>query len=237
MKEKRCVISLGGSLIIPDGKVNTGYLKDFTEMISLEVANGQSFGIVTGGGSTCRTYQKGLKEGGVIEPDVLDEVGIDTTHLNAKVLHHILRASGIHSQYIRNLQEAIEPESDTVVTGGTKVGQTSDGAMIEFSKILGAKQVINATNITHVFECENGVIDRTRPIKSLTWDEYLTKIPATCHTPGENLPFGYTASQQAKELGISVAVVGGENIGNLRRCIERKPFIGTLIRKGGEHGV
>jgi uridylate kinase len=60
MKKKVIVLSLGGSLIIPE-KINVKYLKDFKKTI-LKNKNNYKFIIVCGGGSIARKYISALKE-------------------------------------------------------------------------------------------------------------------------------------------------------------------------------
>ena len=51
---KKVVISLGGSVIVPD-KVDYRYLKKFTSFIR-RYSRKNKIVVVTGGGSTCRRY-------------------------------------------------------------------------------------------------------------------------------------------------------------------------------------
>ena len=54
-KKEHIIISLGGSLIIPE-EVDTVFLKEFIRMIKDYVAQGFHFVIITGGGKICRKY-------------------------------------------------------------------------------------------------------------------------------------------------------------------------------------
>ena len=52
-KKEHIVISLGGSLIIPD-QIDAEFLKSFVATINEYVKNGYHFVIITGGGKLCR---------------------------------------------------------------------------------------------------------------------------------------------------------------------------------------
>jgi uridylate kinase len=55
---KDVVLSLGGSLIAPEGGINTQFLKDFERWVREKVAEGRRFFIICGGGRTARVYRE-----------------------------------------------------------------------------------------------------------------------------------------------------------------------------------
>jgi len=55
-ERKRVVVSVGGSLIVPDG-IDTDFLTNFKTLILEKVQQGFSFSIIAGGGKTARRYQ------------------------------------------------------------------------------------------------------------------------------------------------------------------------------------
>lgn len=54
--EETIIISLGGSLIVPD-QIDTNFLKDFKTLVLSNVAKGKKFVIITGGGKTKQTKE------------------------------------------------------------------------------------------------------------------------------------------------------------------------------------
>src|ERR1035437_166327 len=82
-KNNKIVMSLGGSLIVPD-EIDTDFLKLFISMIKEYVSKDFHFLIITGGGKICRRYNDSLKK--IVEStnEDLDWLGISATRLNAE---------------------------------------------------------------------------------------------------------------------------------------------------------
>ena len=63
------VISLGGSLIVPDD-IDHAFLKSFRDTI--DSCDDYRFFIVCGGGAVAREYQSAAKDAGIVGHDALD---------------------------------------------------------------------------------------------------------------------------------------------------------------------
>ncbi|MBD3253388.1 hypothetical protein GF386_06650, partial [Candidatus Pacearchaeota archaeon] len=92
MKKEVIVISLGGSVIIPD-KINLKFLENFKKTI-IKNTKKYSFVIVCGGGQTARNYINGI-------PDIKNKklyqtlLGIASTRLNGKFLTYFFQQYNI----------------------------------------------------------------------------------------------------------------------------------------------
>ncbi len=71
-KLRKIVISLGGSLIVPD-EIDSAFLKKFKEII---LEHDEKFVIICGGGSIARKYQKALTEINGDNQEAQDWIGI-----------------------------------------------------------------------------------------------------------------------------------------------------------------
>jgi uridylate kinase len=82
--EETIIISLGGSLIVPD-QIDVDFLKSFKELIISKLKQDKKFVIITGGGKICRRYQDAAKE--LADPTnlELDTIGIRALNLNAEL--------------------------------------------------------------------------------------------------------------------------------------------------------
>ena len=85
MQKKVVVLSLGGSLIIPDN-INVKYLKDFKKIV-LKNTNKYKFIVVCGGGSIARKYISALREIGMNE-NFQSYAGISATRTNARFMSY-----------------------------------------------------------------------------------------------------------------------------------------------------
>jgi len=76
-KKKPIIVSLGGSLVVPNGGIDEKFLSEFNTFIRRKIAAGWRFFIVVGGGSTARHYIDAAKEvsGNITDWD-LDYLGI-----------------------------------------------------------------------------------------------------------------------------------------------------------------
>ena len=96
---EKVVISLGGSLIVPD-KINIEWLREFKQIIE-GMFEKHRFIIICGGGKTARDYQNAAKEIVELDNEDLDWLGIYATRLNAHLLRTVFRESA-HPQIIKD---------------------------------------------------------------------------------------------------------------------------------------
>ena len=83
MENKTIVISLGGSIIVPE-RIDVPFLKKFKQIIMGLQAD--RFVIICGGGKIARDYQEAAKATAVIRTEDLDWIGIAATRLNAELV-------------------------------------------------------------------------------------------------------------------------------------------------------
>lgn len=225
--EKTFVISLGGSMMMPD-EVNSVFLKDFVLLIERFVEKGFRFFIVVGGGKIARTYVQTARTLGVANANDLDWIGIQATRLNADLVRSLLH---VHTPdvIIYGKEDAKKyPEYPVVVGGGWHPGGSSDMATTLLAKENGIKKIINLSNISFVYTADPTIDPHAMKLTDIQWREYRKIIP-TDWTPGSNTPFDPTASKIAEEENMTVAIMNGMNLENLEKFLEGKVFEGTRI--------
>ncbi len=224
---KTFVVSLGGSIIVPD-EIDIEFLKEFRTLIISEIKNGNKFIIVAGGGKTCRKYQEGLTA--VIGPNqkALDWIGISSTHLNAQLVKAIFNSKDVYPKVIVNPTEKIEFKESILIAGGWKPGFSSDMDAVILAEQFGAKTVINLSNINYVYTADPRINLHAKPLPKLSWDKFF-ELVGEDWKPGMNAPFDPIASKKAKELGLEVVITKGTDLENLKLIFEDKEFIGTII--------
>lgn len=228
MDNKKIVMSLGGSLIVPEG-IDTKFIKSFVSFIKEYVEKGYSFMLITGGGRLARVYGDALKD--VIQPSnfELDLLGISITKTNAEFIK-ICLGDLAYESIVQDPDVIPETKKPVLVGGGWKPGNSSDLAAVHAAKSLGAKRVINLTNIDYVYDSDPNKNVNAKPIENISWVDFLLLFPDNNWVPGANRPFDPIASCEAQNDGQEVVIINGKNLENLGACIEGKKFIGTVIK-------
>ncbi|HVZ66644.1 MAG TPA: UMP kinase [Patescibacteria group bacterium] len=231
MHKEKIVISLGGSLIVPNGGIDITFLKKFNEFIRSQLQKNPNyqFFLVAGGGATTRHYQEAARN--VVEhelvPEDLDWLGIHATRLNAHLVKTIFR--DLAHPYILKHYEIIRKVSEPVVIGGGwKPGWSTDFCAAMICEDYGVKTVINMSNIEMAYDKDPKLFPDAKPIRKITWAKFR-KIVGDEWIPGMNLPYDPIASKKADELGLRVVILKGNNFENLKNYFDKKDFVGTTI--------
>lgn len=226
MQDETVIISLGGSLIVPD-EVDVEFLKSFRELILSEVEKGKKFILITGGGKTCRRYQSFAKEIVDTSTEDLDWIGIATNNLNAELLRVVFKNKA-HSKVIQNLAERFSLDKPIVIGGAYEPGHSSDYDALLAAINLGARKIINLSNTDYVYDSDPKKNSNAKKLENISWSEYRKLIPEKWSS-GLNTPFDPKASRVAEEEGITVMTMNGKPIDNLRKALAGEQFQGTTI--------
>ncbi|MCK5107218.1 MAG: UMP kinase [Nanoarchaeota archaeon] len=227
MAEEIIVLSLGGSLIVPN-KIDEKYLANFRNFIEEEIANGKRFIIVCGGGKTCRTYGASIKKLVNITPTELDLLGIEATKLNAKLIQILLHEFSYPEIIINPTKKIKNFKEKVLIAAGWKPGFSTDYDAVMLAKQFKAEKIINMTNIDYVYNKDPKKYKTAKPFVQLNWNNYLSLI-RNDWIPGANIPFDPVASKEAKNNNMNVFIVNGKNLINLKHLIDGEDFKGTKI--------
>ena len=227
MENETIIISLGGSLIVPDN-IDIDFLKDFKKLILSQVEKGKKFVIITGGGKICRRYQDAAKNVSSPSDEELDWIGIAALKLNAELLR-VIFAEHANPKVIFNLSEKFSFDKSVVIGSAYEPGHSTDFDAIIGAKTLGAKKVINLSNTDYVYDSDPKKNPDAKKIEKISWTEYRKLIPKEWN-PGLNSPFDPIASIMAEEEGIEVIIMNGKPIDNLAKCLNGEKFLGTVIK-------
>ncbi len=224
--EEIIVISLGGSLIVPD-TIDTGFLKDFKKLILSEVKKGKKFIIITGGGKICRRYQEAAKEVSSSSDYDLDLIGIASLKLNAELLRAIF-GDQAYGEVVLNMNTSLSLEKPIIIGAAYKPGSSTDLDAIWAAKSIGAKRVINLSNTDYVYDSDPRTNPDAKKIEKISWADYRDLIPKVWN-PGLSSPFDPIASELAEKENITVITMNGRPIENLAKCLGGEEFMGTTI--------
>ncbi len=227
VEEEIIVISLGGSLIVPE-EIDTNWLKSFKILIEEQIKQAKKFILISGGGKTARKYQNAAKEITKLTGDDLDWIGIHSTRLNAHLIRTIFREYS-HPEIIKDPTQKIDFKEKILVAAGWKPGFSTDFDAVLLAKNFKVKKVINLSNIDYVYTKDPKKYSDAKIIKDISWKEFR-KIVGDKWDPGLNAPFDPIAAKESEELGLEVSIMNGKNIDNLKNYLEEKEFIGTIIK-------
>ena len=226
-KDKNIVISLGGSMIVPNSP-DANFIVKFKNLILKWVEKGKKFYIITGGGKTCRNYNDSLKN--IINPtnEDLDWLGISTTRLNAELVR-ICFEDRAYEKIILDPDIIPETNKSILIGGGWKPGNSSDLAAVHIAKSTGASKVINLSSVDFVYDSDPEKNPNAKKLENISWHDYRSMVSSEWN-PGMNLPFDPIASKEAEELGLEVVFIGGHNLESLNDYLEGNSFVGTTIK-------
>ncbi|OHD10952.1 MAG: UMP kinase, partial [Spirochaetes bacterium GWB1_48_6] len=219
MNQETTIISLGGSIIAPQG-VDAPFIKAFHTLITkwLDAKHGRRVILITGGGAPARIYQEAYREA-AISPisETQDWIGIAATRLNAALIKGIFQA---------DCTDAVvtDPTADFQFTGrvlvgaGWKPGFSTDFDAVLLAERFGAKKVINLSNISQVYTADPKKDPQARPLPLMTWKEFKELVGEEW-SPGLNAPFDPIATKKSAELGLEVVVASGRDLPNLEKIL------------------
>lgn len=219
---KTVVISLGGSIIVP-GKIQVRFLKKFKEFILKFLKKDYRFIIVAGGGNICREYQKAAAKITKLTDEDKDWLGIHATRLNAHLLRTIFKKEAYPTVLDNPLKQINGQDYRLFIASGWRPGWSTDYDAVLLAERFRVNKVINASNITQVYD------KNKKYIKEIDWSSYL-KLIGKERKPGMKVPFDPVAAKTAKKLKMTVIVTKGTNLKNLENILTNKKFNGTIIR-------
>lgn len=226
-KKRVVVLSLGGSLIIPD-EVDVKFLRQFKKTI-LRNTNKYKFIIVCGGGSTARKYISALREIGINEK-LQSLSGISATRMNARFMNYFFNINpeeGIpHTTKL--LKKYIK--RDNVVFCGAleyKPDQTSDSTAAGIAKKFNAV-FINLSNVAGLYNKNPREYKNAKFIKEISWNDFYKMAHKKKFRPGQHFILDQTASGIIKRHKITTYLLG-KNLRELENVLKNKKFKGTII--------
>lgn len=223
---QRYIVSLGGSLIVPN-EIDVKFLRQFRTIIESQIKHGHKFILITGGGRTSRRYSEAAKVLGELNPDDLDWLGIHSTRLNGHLMRTIFRKTA-HRRIVTNPNIHEPAKEAVIIAAGYRPGWSTDYDAVLLAKQYGAKTVLNLSNIDYVYNKNPKIHTNAKPVKQISWQEFR-KIVGNKWDPGANLPFDPVASKLAEKLKLQVVIMNGKNLPNLKSFLAGKKFKGTII--------
>ena len=161
--KKRVVIKLSGRIF---GMDNAKMLKDYASFL-VKISKICQPIIIAGGGNIARHYIAHARSSGADE-STLDELGIEISRLNAKLLIYALKNKA-YSHPPTTLQEVRHAVDDglIVVTGGLHPGQSTNGTAALIAEKINAEQFLNATDVDGVYDMDPNKFKNAKKFKRI----------------------------------------------------------------------
>jgi len=161
--KKRIVIKLSGRIF---GMDNVKVLKNYAEFL-VKISKICQPIIVAGGGNIARHYISHARSSGADE-STLDELGIEISRLNAKLLIYALKNKA-YSHPPTTLQEVKHAVDDglIVVAGGLHPGQSTNGTAALIAEKIKAEQFLNATDVDGVYDMDPNKFKKAKKFKKI----------------------------------------------------------------------
>lgn len=227
MKQEVIVLSLGGSLIIPD-RINLKYLNKFKQII-LKNTKKYKFVVVCGGGQTARNYIQGLPE---VKNKKLYQtlLGIAATRLNAKFMAYFFQHSTKIPKDMVDIKNLLR-KNNVVFCGALRYSkdQTSDSTAAKIARYFNS-DFINLTNVDGLYTKDPKKFKTAKFIQEITHDDFLKIANKIAFKPGQHFILDQKAAKIIKENKITTYIMGS-NPENLDKHLNNKHFIGTVIHR------
>ncbi len=148
--KKRIVIKLSGKVFEMG---NTKLLKDYARFL-VKISKYYQPVIIAGGGNIARHYISHARLSGADE-STLDELGIEVSRLNAKLLIYALK-NKVYPHPPITLQEVRHAVDSglIVIAGGLHPGQSTNGTAALIAEKIKATEFLNATDVDGIYDSD-----------------------------------------------------------------------------------
>jgi uridylate kinase len=227
MKKEVIVISLGGSLIIPED-VDTPFLQSFKKVLLKNIKK-YNFIVICGGGSLARKYINSLKISGK-GTDFQSFAGIAATRTNARFLSYFFGYN--QEKGIPHTMKEVEKyiKNNSIVFCGAleyKPHQTSDSTSAEIANHFNSI-FINLTDVSGLFDKNPKEHKNARFISKISWENFDKMASSIKFTPGQHFVLDQSASKIIKKYKIPTYILG-KDMKQLDNLLKGKKFKGTII--------
>jgi len=219
------VLSIGGSVILSDD-IGITYFEELANLLKKKCKQYKIY-IIVGGGKTARTY---IKLGRKLDLDeqTLDQIGIEITRTNAKLLTNIVNIS--NENIPSTTDEAKKIDKPIVIMGGTTPGHSTDMVGAELAEKTNAIKYIIATNVDGVYNKDPNKFSDAKQLKEISIDKLIKKYGTNWEAAGKNVVIDGPSLEIIKRAKIPTFVLNGKKLDQLENAIANKQFDGTTIK-------
>jgi uridylate kinase len=220
---KRIVIKLSGKIFEMN---NTKLLKDYATFL-VKISKTCQPVIIAGGGNIARHYISHARLSGADE-STLDELGIEVSRLNAKLLIYALK-NNAYPHPPTSLQEVRHAVDSglIVVTGGLHPGQSTNGTAALIAEKVNASEFLNATDVDGIYDSDPNKNKKAKKFKRIELKKLRSMLVHEDSVAGGYDLMDIVALKVIERSKIKTRVLKAD-IKNLEKAIKGSP-VGTEI--------
>lgn len=223
----KVVVSIGGSVLAPD--LESQRVRGHAEVIESLATEGCTIGAVVGGGGVAREYIGTARDLGANEIE-LDDIGIDVTRLNARLLIAALgeRAAPSPAETYEKAGTAMH-RGDIAVMGGVMPGQTTDAVSAALAEYTNADLLVYATSVNGVYSDDPKEVAEATKYDELSASELVDVIADLEMTAGSSAPVDLLAAKLIGRSGVRTIVLDGTEPERIADAVLNGEHTGTDI--------
>jgi len=231
--EENFVLKIGGSVMYDNSlNVNESLMQKVKNWYTDERKNYKKVAMVVGGGSLSRNMQEKIS-GSVGGEESLHNIAMSVTQTNAAVLQGYLGDMDIFLPKTLGYayEFLMEENQKTLVSGGLKIGWSTDMDAAIYADILDVKTVYKVSNIEYLYEADPKKEINAKPIRDISWEGYFKQfniVYGDNHIANRSIPIDVNCAQFCAKKGISFFICGGRYL-NDKESISEVLKEGTLI--------
>lgn len=218
------VINVGGSVLAPSN--GSDRFEEYAEALS---TLDEDVFVVVGGGGVARNYI-GTARGLGANEALCDEIGIDVTRLNARLLISAL-GSDAYPEPPTDYQEAeVANTADRfVVMGGVAPGQSTDAVAAVLAEYVEAEELVFATSVPGIFGSDPNVDEEAEMIDEIAPSDLVDLVMRIDMKAGSKSPVDPLAAKIIERSRITARVMGGDDPWSVVEAVRGGADEGTLI--------
>jgi uridylate kinase len=223
---KTLVISLGGSVLVPD--LGNHRIREYSRVLQ-KIGEKHRIFIVTGGGGEARRYIDAARASGADE-GTADEIGIMVTRLNAYLLIAGLGRAA-YPDVARDQTEAMAyaESGKIVVMGGVTPAQTTDAVAAVLAERTSADLLVNLTSVDAIYSADPKTDPQAKRYSHLTPARLAEIVGNTDLRAGSNHVLDPVAVRIIGRSRIPLVVIDGRKPDNLYEAVMQGNHSGTIV--------
>ncbi len=221
------VVSIGGSVLVPE--LGGDRVAEHAAVVENLRADGCRVGAVVGGGGVAREYISAARELDANEIE-LDQLGIDVTRLNARLLIAALGGEAVTAP-ATNYEDAGDAlrRGDICVMGGVAPAQTTDAVGAALAEYVDADLLVYATSVPGVYSSDPNEDDDAIKYDELTATELVDVIADLEMNAGASAPVDLLAAKIIQRSGMRTIVLDGTDPARIGRAVRYGDHDGTDV--------